>query len=92
MQHVMFQLIFMFQTLSAQHNGKLLQQLKAGFKRTINWNNWNNQSEPTLQTRYYKSIFKPLNWPDFQEFKKFFVLSFEMMHIEKVASDILFRL
>ena len=25
-------------TLSAQDNAKLLQQLKSGFKRTINWN------------------------------------------------------
>ena len=32
-----------------QHNPKLLQQLKTGFKRTINWNKY--QSEPTLQTR-----------------------------------------
>ena len=40
-------------TLSAQDNEKLLQQLKAGFKRTINWNKY--QSKPTLQTRnqYY---------------------------------------
>ena len=36
-------------TLSAQDNEKLLQQLKTGFKRTINWNKY--QSEPTLQTR-----------------------------------------
>ena len=28
-------------TLSAQDNAKLLQQLKNGFKRTINWNNIN---------------------------------------------------
>ena len=25
-------------SLSTQHNAKLLQQLKSGFKRTINWN------------------------------------------------------
>ena len=31
-------------TLSAQDNAKLLQQLKYGFKRTINWNR--HQSEP----------------------------------------------
>ena len=35
-------------TLSAQDNEKLLQQLKTGFKRTINWNKY--QSEPTIQT------------------------------------------
>ena len=27
-------------TLSAQHNAKLLQQLKRGFKRTINWDKY----------------------------------------------------
>ena len=36
-------------TSSAQDNEKLLQKLKASFKRTINWNRY--QSEPTLQTR-----------------------------------------
>ena len=34
-------------TLSGQQNEKLLQQLKAGFQRTINWNKY--QSQPTLQ-------------------------------------------
>ena len=31
-------------TLSTQDNAKLLQQLKSGFKRTINWNKY--ESEP----------------------------------------------
>ena len=31
-------------TLSTQNNTKLLQQLKSGFKRTINWNKY--QSDP----------------------------------------------
>ena len=31
-------------TLSTQDNGKLVQQLKSGFKRTINWNKY--QSDP----------------------------------------------
>ena len=30
-------------TLSTQDNSKLLQQLKSGFKRTINWNKYQNQ-------------------------------------------------
>ena len=43
-------------TLSAQDNSKLLQQLKTGFKRTINWNKY--QSEPTLQAQslYFKLL------------------------------------
>ena len=31
-------------TLSAQNNAKLLQQLKPGFKRTINWNKFKSFS------------------------------------------------
>ena len=31
-------------TLSTQNNAKLIQQLKSGFKRTINWNKY--ESEP----------------------------------------------
>ena len=36
-------------TLSAQDNKKLLQQLKTGFKRTVNWDKY--QSEPTIHTQ-----------------------------------------
>ena len=35
-------------TLSTQNNEKLLQQLKTGFKRTINWNKY--KSEPSVKT------------------------------------------
>ena len=35
-------------TLSTQDNVKLFQQLKSGFKRTINWNQY--QSEPKTYT------------------------------------------
>ena len=57
-------------TLSAQDNAKLLQQLKTGFKRTINWNKY--QSEPTLQTpNQYLSY---LIDPSFQGVNKLFVL------------------
>ena len=43
-------------SLSTQHNGRLLQQLKSGFKRTINWNEY----ESDIKT-YAQNIFKPLN-------------------------------
>ena len=36
-------------TLSPQDNAKLLQQLKPGFKRTINWNKY--QSDPKTYTQ-----------------------------------------
>ena len=40
-------------TLSTQDNAKFLQQLKSGFKRTINWNNY--QSKKSID-RSPKSI------------------------------------
>ena len=35
-------------TLSAQDNAELLQQLKSGLKRTINWNKYHSKAEPLL--------------------------------------------
>ena len=32
-------------TLSAQDNKKLLQQLKTGYKRTVNWNKYHTQNQ-----------------------------------------------
>ena len=43
-------------TLSTQDNAKLLQQLKSGFKRTINWNKY----ESDIKT-FAQNIFKSLN-------------------------------
>ena len=39
-------------TLSTQDNAKLLQQLKSGFKRTINWNEYESSVEIFAQNRY----------------------------------------
>ena len=60
-------------TLSTQDNAKLLQQLKSGFKRTINWNKY--QSKVTIQASntYLDYIIDP----DFQGVNRLFVLSFE---------------
>ena len=57
-------------TLSTQDDAKLLQQLKSGFKRTINWNKYQSivASNPYLDY---------LIDPSFQEVNRFFVLSFE---------------
>ena len=38
-----------FVTLLTQNNVKLLDQLKSGFKRTLNWNKY--QSKETIQTQ-----------------------------------------
>ena len=39
-------------TSSAQDNAKLLQQLKSGFKRTINWNKHESSVKTFAQNRY----------------------------------------
>ena len=39
-------------TLSTDDNGKLSQQLKSGFKRTINWNKYQSKVKMQAQSRY----------------------------------------
>ena len=39
-------------TLSTQDNAKLLQQLKSGFKRTINWNKYESSVKTFAKNRY----------------------------------------
>ena len=60
-------------TLSTQDNAKLLQQLKLGFKRTINWNKY--QSKPELMER--NQYLNYLIDPSFQGVNRRFVLSFK---------------
>ena len=53
-------------TLSTQDNAKLIQQLKTGFKRTINWNKF-------AQNRYLNSLINP----SCKGVNRLFVLSFQ---------------
>ena len=60
-------------TLSTQDNAKILEKLKCGFKRTINWNKYQlkiSTEEPNLYLDY-------LIDPSFQGVNRLFVLSFE---------------
>ena len=60
-------------TLSTEDDNKLLEQLKWGYKRTVNWNNY--RSEMAKQTKA-----KNLNYlidPTFIKANQLFVLSFE---------------
>ena len=59
--------------LSTQVNAKLLQQLKFGFKRTINWNKHKSNRKTFAQNRYLNHLINP----SFQEVNRLFVLSFE---------------
>ena len=43
-------------TLSTQDNVKLFQQLKSGFKRTINWNKYQSSIKTYAQSRYLNDL------------------------------------
>ena len=60
-------------TLSAQDNTKPLQQLKSGFKRTINCNKYNSKVESLNTLNPYLSL---LINPSFQGVNRLFVLPF----------------
>ena len=60
-------------TLSTQDNAKLLEQLKSGFKRKINWNKY--QSKISTERSNQSSDY--LIDPSFQGVNRLFVLSFQ---------------
>ena len=60
-------------TLSQQDNAKLLQQLKSGFKRVINWNKYLSKPELLAPNPNLNHLVEP----NFQVINRFFVLAFE---------------
>ena len=60
-------------TLSTQDNAKLLQQLKSGFKRIINWNKYLSKPELLAQNPNLNHLVEP----SFQRVNRLFVLAFE---------------
>ena len=60
-------------TLSTQENTKLLQQLKSGFKRVVNWNKYLSKPELLAQNPNLNHIVEP----SFQGVNRLFVLAFE---------------
>ena len=60
-------------TLSTQDNAKLLQQLKSGFKRVINWNKYLSKPEILAQNPNLNHLVEP----SFQGVNRLFVLAFE---------------
>ena len=60
-------------TLSNQDNVELLQQLKSGFKRTINWKKYQSSIKTYAKNRYLNHLVDP----SFQGVKRVFVLSFQ---------------
>ena len=60
-------------TLSTQDNAKLLQQLKSGFKRTINCNKYESNIKTFAQNRYLNHLINP----SLQGVNRLFVFSFD---------------
>ena len=46
-------------TLSTKDNEKLLQQLKSGFKKTINWNKYESSVKTFPQNKYLNYLINP---------------------------------
>ena len=61
-------------TLSTQENTKLLQQLKSGFKRVINWNKYLSKPELLAENPNLNHLVEP----SFQGVNGLFVLAFEI--------------
>ena len=60
-------------TLSTQDNATLLQQLKSGFKRAVNWNKYLSKPELLAQNPNLNHLVEP----SFQGVNRLFVLEFE---------------
>ena len=60
-------------TLSLQENANFLQQLKSGFKRTVNWNKYLSKPELLARNPYLNHLVEP----NFQGINRLFVLVFE---------------
>ena len=74
--------------LSTQDNTKLLEQLKSGIKRTIEWNKHQSKISAERQKQYLDY----LTDPSFQGVNRLFVLSFEDEKQRKVTKNIIFWL
>ena len=59
-------------TLSTQDNAKLLQQLKSGFKRTIDWKKYQSSIKRSDQKRYLNHI---VDW-SFHGVNRYFCIIF----------------
>ena len=62
-----------FVTLSTQDHAKLLEELKSGFKRTINWNKYQTKVSTVRGNQYLDFLIDP----GFQGVNRFTVLLFE---------------
>ena len=63
----------LFAPVVTQDNTKLLEQLKCGFKRTVNWNKYQSKISTETKNQYLDYLIDPR----FQEVNRVFILSFE---------------
>ena len=71
-------------TLSIQDNAKLLEQLKSGFKRTIDWNKYQTKVLIERQNQYLDYLIEPR----FHGVNRLSVLLLKIRGIEKYTQDI----
>ena len=74
-------------TLSTQDNAKLLQQLKSGFKRTINWSKYQSNIKTYAQDRNLNHLFEPR----FQGVNRLFHYLLKIKMIEHYIQLIIFQ-
>ena len=75
-------------TLSTQDNTKFLQQLKSGFKRTIDWNKYQSKVSIEVQDPYLDFQIDS----NFQGINRFLFCCLKIMHTKQVTTNIFFRL
>ena len=73
--------------LSTQDNAKLLQKLKSGFKRVINWNRYLPRNELLAQNPNLNHLVEP----SFQGVNILFVLAFEN-DTQKTSAKVIFQM
>ena len=71
-----------FVTLSTQDNSTLLQQLKSGFKRKINWNKYQSKVSKETPNQYLDFLIDP----SFRAVNRLFVWSFENGNDRKLST------
>ena len=75
-------------TLSTQDNAKMIEQLRSGFKRTINWNKYQPKVSPERRNQYLDLFIDA----SFQGINRRFVLSFENENDTTVHTNIIVQL
>ena len=75
-------------TLSQQNNAKLLQQLKSGFKRLINWNKYLLKPEFLAPNPNLNHLVEP----SFQGINRLFVLALKLIQKEHILGDIIYQM